>query len=205
VRRILSCIVILLVFSLVLVACDDESVLMPTPVYTFTPGPTTVPQATVGPLNPASIAKLGISLVSPAMWKPPALLNDNSYVISQDGSTDTSSTAGPFVLLIVGDSNYFHSKLSFPAGLTDPVDQLNAIVAALNLLGPEIGIVVPYTFAKYPGAIVRTYERGNEMTITLLKGPNDKWVYIGAQAKEVFFKYYEDNVFSPIANALTLS
>jgi hypothetical protein len=101
-----------------------------------------------------------------------------------------------------GDSKFFHSKLSFPAGLTDPVDQLNAIVTAMNIDAPEISPVAPYKDAKYPAAIVHLFERGLERTIVLMNAGNDRWLYVGAQSQEVYFKYYEDAVFKPATDSL---
>lgn len=57
--------------------------------------PTGVPAAppTVTTLNTVKIESLGITLLAPQNWHAPALKDDHSFVLSPDGSSDTTSTA----------------------------------------------------------------------------------------------------------------
>jgi hypothetical protein len=194
----------LLLAALVFTSCNAYGP-KPTPAQSPTPKPTVQPEATVGPLSKISVDKLGLSLMTPSTWKPPVDLSENSVVISPDGSNDTSITAGPFLLIIVADSKFFHSKLSFREGITDPEEQLKAMVTAMNIDAPSVDPVIPYLGAQYPAAIVRTYERNSQRTIVLMKAGTDRWLYLGAQAPESYFKYYEEAVFKPAANSITLN
>jgi hypothetical protein len=194
---------VMLIAALFVAACNAYQP-RPTPVQSPTPRPTVVPSATVGPLSNTEVEKLGLTMLAPSTWKAPSPLNDNSVVLSPDGSTDTSPTAGPFLLIMSGDSKFFHSKLSFPEGLTDPVDQLSALIKAMNIDAPEIGPVTPYEGAQYPAAIVHLFERGLERTIVLMNAGNDRWLYVGAQSLETYFKYYEDAVFKPATDSIRL-
>jgi hypothetical protein len=162
------------------------------------------PAATVGPLLSVDVEQPALTLLSPSTWKPPAALNQNGIVLSPAGSTDTSPTSGPFLLVIADSSAFFHSQYSFPRGLTDPVEQLNALVNAMQRDGPQFEPASVYSGAKYPAAITRGYERDNELTIILMNAGNDRWIYVGAQAKEIVFAYYEGTVFVPATNSITL-
>ncbi len=187
-----------------LVAACDAYGPKPTPVQSPTPKPTIAPAATVGPLVSFDVDKPDLTMLGPSTWKAPAPLNDNGIVFSPVGSSDTSPTAGPFLLVIVDKSAFFHSKYSFPQGLTDPVEQLNALVGAMQLDGPQFEPATAYTGAKYPAAISRGFERDNELTIVLMNAGNDRWIYVGAQAKEAVFGYYDGVVFRPATNSITL-
>lgn len=192
---------LVLITALLIAACNAYQP-KPTPAQSPTPKPTVVPSATVGPLSSVEVEKLKLTLLAPSAWKAPSPLNENSVVLSPDGSTDTSPTAGPFLLIMSGDSKFFHSKLSFPEGLTDPVDQLSAMIKAMNIDAPVIDPVQPYAGAQYPAAIVHLFERGLERTIVLMNVGNDRWLYVGAQSAETYFKYYEDAVFKPATDSI---
>jgi hypothetical protein len=177
----------------------------PSAAQTPTPRPLVYPMTMTGPLRSVTIDQFGLTLLVPSDWKAPVALDDHRFVLSPDGSADTSANAGPFLLLIVGSGQYFHSRLSFRQGLTDPVDQLSAIISALNLNEPEVGEVAAYNGAKYPAATVEIFSRGNEQTIVLMNAGNDRWIYIGAQSKEIYFRYYETAVFRPATDSIVLS
>lgn len=51
---------------------------------------------------------------------------------------------------------------------------------------------------------MRGFERGNELTIILMRLPDDRWLYIGAQAEASFFRAYETSVFLPVVNSIRL-
>src|SRR5690242_8796255 len=77
-----------------------------------TPKVTQIPDATVGPLTQTDIGSLGLTILTPSTWKAPVALNDTTYIISPNGSTDTSATAGPFIL--IGDAEKIaRSRLNF--------------------------------------------------------------------------------------------
>jgi hypothetical protein len=193
------CAVILLLA--VLVGCNAPK---PTPAQGPTPKPTVTPVVTAGPLVEIDIDKPRISVRVPSTWKISPPLNENSIVLSPTGSADTSTTAGPFLLITVDNSAYFHSRLSFPAGLTNPVQQLDALINAMNRDGPQFDPATPYSGSTYPAAITRGFERDNELTIVLMNAGNDRWIYVGAQASEKTFGYFEGTVFTPAINSITL-
>jgi hypothetical protein len=205
--------VLVLILMGILSACDMNYDYgygpKPTPDQSPTPLPTVLPPATVGPLTPGQIAPLSLTLLLPSTWKAPVPHSDQSgdrgYVLSPEGSNSTSVFSGPFIYVIVGDTAYFHSKLSFPLGIDDPQQQLNAILSGINDDEPDTGTVGEYKDAKYPGATVTYFVRGNEATITLLKTGNDQWIYVGTQAKDTYFPYYRDNVFKPIIDSMTVA
>jgi hypothetical protein len=201
-NRVRSSIVTILVATFA-AACNAYGP-KPTPALSPTPKPTVTPAATAGPLTMIDVDHPGMTMLSPSTWKKPAPLNQNGLILSPTGSADTSRTAGPFLLVIVDNAVFFHSKFSFPSGLTDPVEQLNALLTALQLDGPQFQPAVIYSGARYPAAITRGFERDNEMTIVLMNAGNDQWIYVGAQAKESEFSYYEGIVFRPATNSITL-
>ncbi len=190
--------------AMLVTACDAYGP-KPAPAQSPTPKPTVAPEATVGPLTSVTIEKPALTMLSPSTWKAPVALNDNGVVLSATGTNDTSSTAGPFLLVIVDKSEYFHSRMSFPPGFTDPVEQLNAMIDALNRDGPQFEPASIYVGSKYPAAITRGFERDNEQTIVLMNAGNDRWIYVGAQSREVTFPYYEGAVFIPATNSITLT
>lgn len=153
----------------------------PTPAQSPTPKPTVLPKATAGPLDTLDIETPALTMLAPSTWKASAL-PDNSVILSPGGTADTSSTAEPFLLVLVGDSAYFRSKLNIRTDLTDPVGQLAAILVALNRSGPKFETPVAYQGAKYPAAITRGFERDNQLTIVLMNAGNDRWIYVGAQS-----------------------
>src|SRR3954462_7051133 len=79
---------ILFLIVLLLTACDAYGP-KPTPAQSPTPKPTVAPQATIGPLSQVTVAKLGLTMLTPSSWKPPVDLADNSVVLSPDGSNNT--------------------------------------------------------------------------------------------------------------------
>ncbi|HVO42643.1 MAG TPA: hypothetical protein VMT34_08475 [Aggregatilineales bacterium] len=197
-----------LILAILLAGCDAYGP-KPTPAQSPTPKPTVLPPATVGPLTPGRIDPIGLSLLLPSTWKPPVAHSDqpgeNGFVLSPDGSPSTSVFDGPFLYIIVGSTAYFHSKLSFPLGITDPQEQLQAIISGLNDDEPDMGTVTAYGDAKYPGATVTYFNRNNQDTITLLKVADDRWIYIGAQAKATYFAYYQGMVFKPIIESMAVA
>ncbi|MCC7448249.1 MAG: hypothetical protein IT324_12590 [Anaerolineae bacterium] len=176
----------------------------PTPAQSPTPKPTIVPPNEVGSLHSITLDSLGITMLAPSNWKPPVALDSNRVILSREGSTDTSPNAEAFMLIVVGDAKYFQSKMNFREGVSDPVEQLAVLLKIINRDAPEVGKVTAYSTAKYPAALVRSFERSNEMTITLLHVGSDRWVYVGAQSPEKFFPYYEDALFKPAIDSITL-
>ncbi len=188
---------------LLAVACNAYGP-KPTPAQSPTPKPTIVPPNVVGSLHSVTIDSLGVTMLAPANWQPPVALDANRIILSRDGSTDTSPSAEAFVLVVAGDAKYFQSRLNFREGVTDPVEQLNILLKIINRDSPEVGKVAAYATAKYPAAMVRSFERSNEMTITLLNVGQDRWIYVGTQAPEKYFPYYEDALFKPAIDSIAL-
>lgn len=184
-------------------ACDEYPP-PPTPLLSPTPRPTILPEATAGQLTNVEVPQMALSLLMPSNWKPPVYQDNSNFILSPDGSTNTSYTAGPFVIVRVGDNAYFQKLLAFQSTLTDPQPRLDAMVTAINRDASSFGLSQPYTGAKYPGAMTTGFERDNVLTIVLLKAGADRWIYIGTQSKEVNFTYYESAVFEPLINSLTL-
>jgi hypothetical protein len=194
---------VVLLISLLGVGCNAYGP-KPTPEQTSTPKAPEIPQATVGPLNPITIEDSNLSMLTPSTWKEPAVLNNNSYVLSINGSTDTSATAGPFLYVVTDALTTFQKQLTIGTGFTTPTEQLNALMEAINRSGPKFSKANPYLGAQYPGAIVHGYERGNELVIVLLNAGEKGWIYIGAQAPEQYFQYYDETVFTPAINSIAL-
>lgn len=161
--------------------------------------------ATVGPLTTANLDQFGLSLLTPSTWQAPIVIDKNSFILSPTGSTDTSPNAGPFLYVVVDALKVFRDKTSFRADFADPTNQLNALVQAINRESPQYDKIVAYTDAKYPAAIIHSYERDNEEAIILINAGAKGWIYIGAQSPERFFKYYETNVFQPVVNSITFT
>ncbi|MBE2194217.1 MAG: hypothetical protein IAE83_08570 [Anaerolinea sp.] len=168
--------------------------------------PTGVPAAppTVTTLNTVKIESLGITLLAPQNWHAPALKDDHSFVLSPDGSSDTTSTAGPFLYGVVDALEVFSRQLTLRTDLDDPVAQLDALIKVINRDRARFTAAKPYTRAQYPAAFVEGIERGNELLIVLIKGEGGRWIYLGAQAREDQFPYYDVTVFKPAINALSL-
>lgn len=184
-------------------ACDDYPP-PPTPILTYTPKATVLPEATTGTLINVDVPEMALSMLIPSNWKPPVYQDNSSLILSPDGSTDTSYNAGPFVIIRAGDSSYFQKLLAFQTTLTDPRQRLDAMITAINRDAASFTPAQPYAGSKYPGAITTGYERDNQLTIILLKAGPDQWIYIGTQAKEIYFTYYDTSVFQPLINSLTL-
>jgi len=54
-------------------------------------------------------------------------------------------------------------------------------------------------------AFVEGIERGNELRIVLIKTESGRWLYVGAQATQAQFPYYDVTVFTPATKALRLT
>lgn len=160
------------------------------------------PPATVGPLQTVTIPTLDVSLQAPANWKPPALRDDHSFVLSPAGSPDTSSTAGVFLYVVTDALAVFGQQLNFRADLSNPQAQLQILLDSLNRDRPRFKIVEPYLGLPYPASMARGYEQGNELTILLMNAGARGWIYIGAQAPDRQFEYYEGAVFRPASESL---
>lgn len=194
--------IMLVCFTLVLAGCGSSPSVTPTAVST--PKVTQIPDATVGPLAQTDIPSLGLTMLTPSTWKAPVALNDTTYVISPNGSTDTSATAGPFIL--IGDAEKIaRSRLnfSFRRDVSDPRQQLDALMAAINFDAPSFTAAAAYYGAKYPGAVSVGFARDNELNIILLDTGDSHWLYIGTQAPERYFAYYNDSVFKPAIASIT--
>jgi hypothetical protein len=146
----------------------------------------------------------GFSFSLPANWPAPTLRDDNSFVISPDGSADTSTTAGPFLYVVVDALTVFSKQLTFKDNLEDPAAQLDAIIDSLNRDRARFSAAVAHSRSVYPAASTTGYERGNQLTITLMRLPDGRWVYFGAQAKTDAYPYYESTVFRPLINTFSL-
>jgi hypothetical protein len=160
---------------------------------------------TVGPLKTVTLERVGVSLSVPEAWKAPNILDDKRFVVSPDGSPDTSPTAGPFLYVVADAQDMFARQLNIPTNLTDPVAQLNLVIEALNRDRVRFSDAAPYRGTTYPAAFTRGVERGNQLMIILLRAPSGRWVYIGAQAALERFAFYESTVFAPAAASLTLT
>src|SRR5712691_8736149 len=127
------------------------------------------PSATVGPLTAIDVADLGVTLLAPSTWKPPVVQKD-SLILSPDGSTDTSVTAGPFLFLIPNAEKVVPGRLNytFQPGIDDPAQQLDLLVQAFNIDAPEYKPTESYIGAQYPAAIKRGFQRDNEFTFVLM-------------------------------------
>ncbi len=171
---------------------------------TRTPNASAAPAATVGPLAGAEIEKPALSLLAPSTWKPPVVLDDHRLVLSPDGSTGTQPEDGPFLFIVVDALQVFRSQVAFREDFTDPIQQLDALLNSINRDSARFSTPAAYDSAKYPGAMTRGYERGNVLTIVLLRSENNRWIYVGAQAIERLFPYYESAVFKPVTDSLAL-
>jgi hypothetical protein len=150
------------------------------------------------------VAPFGVGLRVPENWKPPVVLDADSFILSPDGSTDTRTTAGPFLYVVVDALRVFGRRLNFRADLADPVAQLDALVGALNRQGAAFGAAAVYQGAAYPAAMVRGGERDKVLTIVLLHASNNRWIYAGALAKIDQFDYLDQAVFKPAVDSLRL-
>lgn len=159
---------------------------------------------TAGPLQDAVLDALGVRMRTPSNWAAPVVTQDGRFVLSPHGDTDTSSTAGPFLFVVVDALEEFSRQLSLRTDLTEPRAELDALVEALNRDGARFPAAQEYLGAHYPAAIVRGFERGNELTLVLMRTPGGRWIYAGAQAPEPDFRYYELTVFKPVTDSLEL-
>jgi hypothetical protein len=154
---------------------------------------------------PTESGALGFSFSLPANWPAPTLRDDNSFVVSPDGSADTSTTAGPFLYVVVDALTVFSKQLAFKDNLEDPAAQLDAVIDSLNRDRARFSAAVAHSRSVYPAASTTGYERGNQLTITLMRLPDGRWVYFGAQAKTEAYPYYESTVFRPLINTFSLA
>ncbi len=166
-----------------------------------------VPTRTFAPpdeLREVRLEQFGLRLLAPANWSQPIIRDAHSFIISADGSADTRTTAAPFLYIVVDALPVFSRQLNFRTDLREPTAQLDALVDALNRNGPRFKDAAVFGGSPYPAAIVRGFERGNELTIILMRLPDDRWLYIGAQAEASFFRAYESSVFLPVVNSIRL-
>ncbi|MFQ3537059.1 MAG: hypothetical protein SNJ58_14430 [Aggregatilineales bacterium] len=166
-----------------------------------------VPTRTFAPpdeLREVRLEQFRLSLLAPANWSQPIIRDAHSFIISADGSADTRTTAAPFLYIVVDALPVFSRQLNFRTDLREPTAQLDALVDALNRNGPRFREAAVFGGSPYPAAIVRGFERGNELTIILMRLPDDRWLYIGAQAEASLFRAYESSVFLPIVNSIRL-
>jgi hypothetical protein len=161
--------------------------------------------ATPLPLRDLTVAQPALTLRLPAVWSAPVVIDAQTVLVSPQGSRDTGPMAGPFLLIITDALPSFSLRLAFRTDYTDPRQQLDALITALNRTAVRFSRAKQYDGSPYPAAITRGYERGNELTIVLLNAGERGWVYVGAQAKETDFAYYEAAVFAPLTNALRLN
>jgi hypothetical protein len=157
-----------------------------------------------GALREVQLEPFGLRLQVPSNWSAPIVRDAHSFVLSSDGSADTRTTAAPFMYIVVDALPVFSRQLNFRTDLREPTAQLDALVDALNRNGPRFKDSVVFGGSPYPAAIVRGYERGNELTIILMRLPDERWLYIGAQAEAQFFRAYESTVFLPVVNSIRL-
>ena len=186
-----------------LVACDDYPT-KPPPVLSYTPKATVIPEVTAAALTNVDVPEMALSMLIPSNWKQPVYQDNSNLILSPDGSTSTSYNAGPFVIIRVGDSTYFQKLLAFQTTLTDPLQRLDSMLTGINRDAASFTPAQLYPWGKYPGAYTTGYERDNQLSIVLLKAGPDRWVYIGTQAKEIYFTYYDTAVFQPLINSITL-
>lgn len=175
-------------------------------IRTLAPAPsaTSRPIATVASLQPLTLDSLGLSLQVPSNWQPPVNDSAESFVLSPTGDPSTTTTAGPFMNVIVDALPVFQRKLAFRTDFTSPTDQLNALLTALNRNGPRFKETPLYAGLKYPAAMVRGFERGNELTILLMKTPTRGWIFVGTQARQADYDYLEKAVFQPVTESLVV-
>jgi len=160
---------------------------------------------TIGAMVKRTIPELGITLDTPDSWRPPAIRDANSFVLSPTGSTQTGSTDGPFMYVVVDALNIFKNQLTFRADLSDPVEQLNALRDAINRDNARFGDAVPLSNTRYPSAQARGYERGNTEVMILMHTGDGRWIYVGLQASDEQMAWYENTVFVPAINSLALA
>lgn len=166
-----------------------------------------VPTRTIPPpaeLREVRLEQFGLSLLVPSNWSAPIVRDAHSFVISADGSADTRTTAAPFLFVVVDALPVFSRQLNFRTDLREPTAQLDALVEALNRNGPRFKKSSVFSGSPYPAAIVRGFERGNQLTIILMRLPDERWLYIGAQAEAQLFRAYELSVFLPVVNSIRL-
>ncbi|PJF36141.1 MAG: hypothetical protein CUN49_07000 [Candidatus Thermofonsia Clade 1 bacterium] len=155
-------------------------------------------------LREVRLEQFKLSLRVPSNWSAPIVRDAHSFVISSDGSADTRTTAAPFMYIVVDALPVFSRQLNFRTDLREPTAQLDALVEALNRNGPRFNRAAIFSGSPYPAAIVRGFERGNALTIILMRLPDERWLYIGAQAEAQFFRAYESSVFLPVVNSIRL-
>lgn len=148
---------------------------------------------------------LGLSFKQPGSWKPPAMRDANSFVISPTGSSDTSTTAGPFVYVVVDALDVFGAKYNLRTDLEDPVAQLDALINAANPTAARFEAAEPFRGSNYAAAFTRGFQRGNGQLVVLIRTDNGRWIYVGAQAPDAQFAFLEQTVFYPFVASLSLT
>ncbi len=167
--------------------------------------PTILPESTVGPLASATLPEAGVTMLTPSTWQAPVKLSAEADVVSLTGSTDTTYSAGAFML--VGDARKLaQSKLTFEFrdDISDPVQQLDLLLAAINIDAPNWTTAQAYTGAKYPAAVSIGFARDNQLSIVLINAGNNRWIYVGTQAPERNYTYYNSAIFNPAIDSITL-
>jgi hypothetical protein len=162
--------------------------------------PTLIP--TVGPLIDAEL--MGLAFKQPGSWPAPVKRDAYSFVISPTGSADTATTAGTFVYVVVDALNAFRGQYNVRADLADPAAQLKALLDAANPDAPRFKDPLAFRGAKYRGAFVRGFQRGNGQLVALLRADDGSWIYIGAQAPGDQFAFLEQTVFNPLIASLSV-
>ncbi|HLY24710.1 MAG TPA: hypothetical protein VKQ72_00115 [Aggregatilineales bacterium] len=192
------------ILALTLGACDALQP-VPTPTQELEYSATQLPKATVGPLAMVDAPQVGISLLAPSGWPAPVAFADSAVILSPTGSTDTSYTAGPF-MLIADAGKLAQSRIGYTlrSDISDPSQQLDLLVQGINQDAPSFTRARPFTTANYPAASVVGFDRDNELTIILLNLGNGHWLYVGIQALQRNYSYYEQNVFNPVVNSITV-
>jgi hypothetical protein len=186
---------------LLLAGCSGSLFTRPTAA----PKPTMIPEATVGVLETVNIEKFNVSLLAPTTWQPPAL-TDDSIVISPAGSTDTAPTAGVLMYIIPDAANTLGKRVTFTfkPEVSDPVQQLALLMEAINVDQYRFSTPEKYEGAKYPAAMVTGFALDNQVSILLMNAGNNRWLYVGLQAPEKYFKYYNSVVFQPVTNSIVV-
>ncbi|MEP7286862.1 MAG: hypothetical protein ABI947_13980 [Chloroflexota bacterium] len=190
------------IVALLISACGT---IAPAPVPTVYPvQPTILPQATVGSLASITVDQVGVTLLAPTTWKPPAVTSDKRLVLSPDGSTDISVTSGPFLYVIADAGSVLAKSLSytFRPDITDPALQLDLLLQALNIDAYSFGRGQKYEGAQYPAAMVTGFARDNQLTLMLMKAGDNRWIFVGAQSPERLYSYYDSVVFTPAINSI---
>jgi hypothetical protein len=173
-------------------------------IQTLSPKESATPAAvpTVGALTEQRFDEPALTMLTPSTWPRPVKLDSNTLILSPTGGTDMTPTAGAFMVITTNALKVYGQRFTLPTNYTDPQQQLDAFVLAINRDAPGFKPATAYTGARYPGAMSVGYERGNKLVIILLDAGDKGWIYIGLQAPEPDFAVYDSAVFEPIAQSL---